>query len=129
MEYLTVSTFDFVWDPASRLMEIRVAPQTEGKAADARTMMVTLSRWVGESGERFGTLCNLTGLVGIDSEYRAVWGDFYKKHRDHTVLALVGLSPIIRVVAEMFRIATGLKMKFFDDEALGREWLRAMGIG
>jgi hypothetical protein len=38
------------------------------------------------------------------------------------------VGPVIRVVAEMFRIATGIQLRGFADEAAARGWLREKGI-
>ena len=38
------------------------------------------------------------------------------------------MGPVIRIVAEMFRIGTGVQLKGFSEEAGARAWLRERGI-
>ena len=68
-------------------------------------------------------------MSGTDADYRAVTGGFFGQHRDTARIALINLGPIIRIVAEMFRVGIRLQMRTFADEAAARTWLRTQGIG
>ena len=43
-------------------------------------------------------------------------------------IALINSGPVIHVVVEMFRVATGIPLKTFADETAARSWLRTNGV-
>jgi hypothetical protein len=80
------------------------------------------------NGEPFALLADTLGVCATDAEYRAITAKFFRQHRDTAHIALLNLSPFIRVVAEMFRVAIRLQLKTFEDEAAARSWLRTKGV-
>jgi hypothetical protein len=115
--------------PESRLVEIRFAPKTSLTGQHGAAMVDALKSVMGAQGERFALFADAKGVSGTDADYRAVTGGFFGQHRDTARIALINLGPIIRVVAEMFRVGIRLQMRTFDDEAAARAWLRTQGIG
>jgi stage II sporulation SpoAA-like protein len=115
--------------PQGRLVEIRFAPGTRLTGAHGTAIVDALKSVMGTEGERFALFADAEGVSGTDADYRAVTGGFFAQHRDTARIALVNLSPIVRIVAEMFRVGIRLQMKTFGDEMAARAWLRTQGIG
>jgi hypothetical protein len=115
--------------PESRLVELRFAPKTSLTHQHGAAIVDALKSVMGTQGERFALFADAKGVSGTDADYRAVTGEFFGRHRDTARIALINLGPIIRVVAEMFRVGIRLQMKTFGDEAAARAWLRTQGIG
>jgi hypothetical protein len=114
--------------PESRLVEVRFAPNTSLTGQHGAAIVDALESVMGTQGERFALFADAKGVSRTDADYRAVTGEFFRQHRDTARIALINLSPIIRVVAEMFRVGIRLQMRTFDDEAAARAWLRTQGI-
>src|SRR5882672_3187533 len=114
------ASMEIALHPESRLVEIRFAPNTSltGKHADA--IVDALKSVMGAHGERFALFADAKGVAGTDADYRAVTGGFFGQHRDTVRIALINLGPIIRIVAEMFRVGIRLQLKTFGDEAAAR---------
>jgi hypothetical protein len=55
-------------------------------------------------------------------------GAFFKGHCGAVNIALINMGPVVRIVTEMIRIGTGIKLKGFADDAAARGWLRSQGI-
>jgi hypothetical protein len=113
----------------SRLVVVRFAPGTSLTGAHGVALVGALGKVIGNEGERFGLLADAEGVCDTDGDYRAETGRFFKEHRDTARIALINLGPIIRVVAEMFRIGIGVHMHTFSDETAARVWLRTQGVG
>jgi hypothetical protein len=124
---VTSGTIELSWDPDSRLASIRFQRETRATGRDAALLVDALTRWIGSDGRPFALLGDGKGLVGVDAEYRSLWGRFFREHRDHASIAFFNMGPVIRLAAEMFRIGTGLRLKAFAVEADARSWLRDMG--
>jgi hypothetical protein len=119
---------EMTWDPRSRLATIRFERSTRATGDDARTLVGSLTRWIGTDSRPFGLLGDGARLSGVDAEYRSVWAEFFRHHRDDSYVAFFNMNPVIRIAAEMFRIGTGLRIKAFAGEEAARSWLRDMGI-
>jgi hypothetical protein len=121
-----------IWIPDSRLAVLRYDPGTTLRAADGVFLAQTLTRCIaesGESGEHFGVLADYTNGRATDAEYRAEAREFFQAHRDTACVAIFNASAVIRIAAELFRVATGIRLKALSDEVAARSWLRSMGIG
>jgi hypothetical protein len=118
-----------IWIPGSRLAILRYDLGTTLRAADGVFLAETLTRCIAESGERFGVLADYTNGRATDAEYRAEAREFFQAHRDTACVAIFNASAVIRIAAELFRVATGIHLKALPDEAAARSWLRSMGIG
>jgi hypothetical protein len=121
-------SMQFVLHPESRLVEVCFAPHTTLTGQHGAAMVDALKSVMGREGELFALFADAKGVVKTDADYRAVTGGFFGQHRDAARIALINLGPIIRIVAEMFRVGIRLKMRTFDDEAAARAWLRTQGI-
>jgi hypothetical protein len=124
-----IDSIQLALHPESRLVEVRFAPDTTLTGAHGAAIVDALKRVMGAPGQRFGLLADARGVARTDADYRAVTGGFFGQHRDSARIALINLGPVIRIVAEMFRIGIRLQIKTFDDEAGARTWLRAQGVG
>lgn len=122
-------TMEIALRPESRLVELRFAPNTSLTGQHGAAIVDALKSVMGTQGDRFALFADAKGVSGTDADYRAVTGQFFGQHRDTARIALINLGPIIRVVAEMFRVGIHLQMRTFDDETAARDWLRAQGIG
>lgn len=107
---------------------IRCTPGVTVSGSDGRVLIDALARWVGEEPAPFAVLADATGVPGTDAEYRSMVSSFFVGHRDRSYIALVNVGPVLRVVAEMFRIGSGVPVKGFPTEAEARAWLRGRGI-
>jgi hypothetical protein len=114
--------------PDSRLVEISFAPKTSLTGQHGAAMVEALERVTGDGREPFGLFADAAGVAGTDADYRAVTGRFFSQHRGTARIALINLGPIIRIVAEMFRVGIRLQMRTFDDEEAARAWLRKEGV-
>src|SRR6185295_1591510 len=114
--------------PESRLVVVSFAAETSLTGEHGAALVDAMKRVLGPSGQRFGLLADAKGVSGTDADYRTVTGAFFSQQRDVARIALINLGPIIRVVAEMFRIGIGLHLKTFSDEASARSWLRQQDI-
>ena len=126
-DMITSHSMDLALYPASCLVVLRFVAAVSLTGKHGETLVDALRRVIVD-GERFALLADAKEVRGTDGDYRAVTGKFFGQHRDNARIALVNLSPVIRVVAEMFRVGIGLRMKTFSDEAAARVWLRTQGI-
>jgi hypothetical protein len=121
-------TMEIAWHPESRLAVLRFQPGITLGAREGTCLVDTLTSWIGADGQPFGLLAETQGVRGADSPYRVKTRDFFKQHRDNVFVAVTGMGAVIRVVAEMFRIGTGIQLRGFADEPRARAWLRRVGI-
>lgn len=128
LEQITVGNAEMDWDADSRLARLRFTNEARATREEALLLVEALTRWIGTDGKTFGLIGDGGKLVGVDAEYRSVWGAFFKQHRSESYVAFFNMKPVIRIAAEMFRIGTGVQLKAFADEASARSWLRQNGI-
>ncbi len=114
--------------PESRLVEISFTPNTTLTGQHGTAIVEALESVTGDVRATFGLFADAAGVVGTDADYRAVTGGFFSRHRATARIALINLHPIIRIVAEMFRVGIRLQMRTFDDEEAARAWLRKEGV-
>lgn len=119
---------EITWDPESRLAVVRYPRETVITVENGALLVRVLTEWIGPDPAPFGVLADGVGVRGTDAHYRALAGNFYRKHRAVVSVALFNLRPALRILAEMFRIGTGAPFRCFADEASAREWLRQRGI-
>lgn len=129
MEKVTAGPAELTWDPEARLAVLRFSRMATPTGRDAVVLADALKGWVGETREPFGLLGDGGRLRGVDAEYRAVWSQFLRQHREYAYAAFFNMSAVVRIAAEMFRLGTGLHLKAFASEAEARSWLRGAGIG
>ncbi len=125
---LTNRSTQITWDIASRVAFVRYTFGVSLTGSDGPFLVDALTGWIGAASEPFAVLADAKGLYGTNAEYRASASRFFRQHRDHAFIALINLGPVIHVVVEMFRVATGIQLKTFADEAAARSWLRMKGI-
>lgn len=129
MDRVRDTIFELRWDPARRLVSIRVDDSVaNGERLDPRSALTVLAEWTGSDRQPFGTLADLKGLPKTSAQYRAKWADFFRERRDYGYLAVYHLDPFTRVLAEMFGRGIGLAMRIADSEDQARVWLRQRGI-
>lgn len=116
------------WDPEARLAVIRFERETHGSGRDAQVLVTAFEAWIGAESQPFGLLGDGGKLSSMDADFRAVWSNFLRRHRDDCYVAFFNQGPVVRISAEMFRIGTGLRLKSFAREEQARAWLREMGI-
>jgi hypothetical protein len=116
------------WHPAARLASIRYTPGASLASAEATLLIQALRGWIGAAREPFAILADANGVRGADADYRARTTRFFREFKDELYIALFNVGPLVRVMAEMFRIGSGLKVKALANEADARAWLRSKGI-
>jgi hypothetical protein len=127
-DVVTCGAMDLQWHSAARLAVLRFTADTHLTAEHGTVLADSLQTWIGAGNAPFALLADARGVLGTDGGYRTATGKFFGQHRDAARIALVNLGPVIRVVAEMFRIGIRLHLKTFADEAAARDWLRTQGI-
>jgi hypothetical protein len=114
---------EITWERAARIAVVRYAPDTTLTAADGAFLVDALTGWIGAEGEPFDVLADGTGVRGTDAAYRSKASAFFKGHRDTARIAMMNMSPFLRLLVDMFRIGTGIPLKGFADEPAARAWL------
>ena len=125
---VTAGAMEITWHAESRLAVARFTSEVSLTGQHGTAMADALGRWIGTSVEPFALLADAERVTGTNGDYRAATGRFFGDHREAARIALIHLGPVIRVVAEMFRIGIRLQLKTFADEAAARAWLRTQGI-
>jgi hypothetical protein len=125
---VTSGTLQLSLYPLSRLVVLRFSGETSLTGEDGAAMIAALERVRGTEHQPFGFLVDCAGVVETDSAYRETTGTFFRQQRETARIALYNLGPIIRIVAEMFRVAFGLQLRTFTHEEAARAWLRAEGV-
>ncbi|GAA2524556.1 hypothetical protein [Pilimelia columellifera] len=116
------------WDESGRVATLRFTdPNATG--VDAAELVDALEHWVGTAGGRFALLGDGAGLSAMDAEYRAVWAEFFGRHRAEATIGVFNLGPMAQVTARMFEQGTGVPVIGFSDEEQARQWLKGFGIG
>jgi hypothetical protein len=118
---------ELTWDPAARLCVMR-QPEVRATGPHAEHLVAALTGWIGASGEPFALLVDVDRGAAVDAGWRSAWSGVFRQHRDHSFIAIFKMGPLVRIAAEMFRVATGVRLKTFADERSARLWLREMGI-
>lgn len=116
------------WDSRTRLAKLLFLEETDANGAQAQVLAAALRSWIGPGTERFALLGDGTHVRSLDAEYRAIWGRFFREHRERAAIALWSLSPLTSVAAEMFRLGLDLELKIVRDESQARAWLRERGF-
>lgn len=127
-EVVSVGAISLTWDAKTRLAILRFAEPTVGTGPAAEILVKAMTRWVGTDSEPFGLLADTKNNPSVDARWRATWGAFYKAHRNSGVMAVFNMGAVLRVAAELFRIAVGVNLKGFGHEEEARAWLRTQGI-
>jgi hypothetical protein len=125
---VTSGSMELRWHPAARLAVLRFTADTSLTGKHGAVLVDSLTGWIGATDGPFALLADAKGVTGTDGGYRTATGDFFGQHRHNARIALINLGPVIRVVAEMFRIGIRLQLRTFADEAAARGWLRTQGI-
>jgi len=128
MEKVSRGNIEMSWDPEARLAFLSFKEKTRATGPDAEALVSALTVWIGSEGKPFGLLGDGSKLGAVDAEYRAIWGQFFRKHRDDSFIAFFNMNAIVRVAADMFGIGIGLRLKGFAREQEARDWLRKNGI-
>jgi hypothetical protein len=116
------------WDEHSRIATAHFVPDSSLGATEATALVQALSGWIGNDGRPFALFADTKGVRGTYAEYRSKAHQFFKQHRNQAYIAVTNMSPGIRIVADMFRIGTGIQLKGFADAAGARQWLRTKGL-
>jgi hypothetical protein len=125
---VTSGAMVLTWSAAPRLLELRFEQDSPATRQHGVVLVDLLTRSLGDDGRPFALLCDGARVTGLDVEYRAVTSKFFRQHRERCLIAAYNLGPIVRIIAEMFRIGTGTRVQGFAQEAEARAWLRRNGI-
>jgi hypothetical protein len=121
-------TMELTLHAEAHLVTVRFVAETVLTGEQGTALVGALERVLGEPGERFGLIADAAGVRGVGADYRSVTGEFFGRHRAAARVALVNLGPVIRVIAEMFRVGVGLHLRTFAEDAAARVWLREQGV-
>jgi hypothetical protein len=121
-------SLELTWAPEIRVAVLRFAPGITLGEAEGALLVDSLAGWIGASELPFGLLADTNGVRGADAAYRARTREFFEQNRGRAFVAVTNMGPVISVVADLFRIGTGIQLKGFPDESSARAWLRSNGV-
>jgi hypothetical protein len=127
MDQIRSGSILVTWEAERRLAVLHYEARISAQGKELIPVLEELTRWVGSEGETFFLLNDCGPLIYMDAAYRAGWREFFRPHRDNSWVALYNLSPVFRIVSEMFRVAAGLRIATFSNEGEARGWLCEMG--
>lgn len=122
------ATLDMSWDAENRVCLARVTPGSHLGREDAETLVGAVDRWSIDSPERFAVLADGGGGHQTDRAYRATLSRYFRKRIEVATIAFFGLGPVLTVIVEMLRVATGMKLRVFFTEEQARAWVREQGF-
>lgn len=122
------ASLDMSWNAETRVCLARVTPGAQLDGDDAATLVGAVDAWIGEQPARFAVLADGGGGHQTDRAYRATLSRYFRRRIDVAFVAFFGLSTILRVVVEMLRVGTGMRLRVFASEAEARAWLREQGF-
>ena len=125
---VTRNCIEMRWSAASRIADIRYAPGTRLTGPDGTVLVDTMTAWIGSSSAPFAVLAYAAGVASADAAYRSRIGVFFRQHRANAHIAVVEVGPVLRMLAELFRIGTGIELRCFADEQSARAWLQTKGL-
>ncbi len=125
---VTTASLDMTWDAEARVCVARVTPGADLGGEDAADLVGAIDRWIGEAPTRFAVLADGGGGHQTDRAYRARLSRYFRRRIDVAFVAFFGLSAVLRVVVELLRAGTGMKLRVFSTEAEARAWLREQGF-
>jgi hypothetical protein len=120
------SAFSITWAPEERLATILLnGTHLGGETARdiIEIMRGQLAPGAGWGAGYTRALFFAPELVAVDAEWRALWADFFREHAGAMSMAVVGLSPVLRVVVRMYSMGTGMSVQAFAREEEARAWL------
>jgi hypothetical protein len=127
MDHVRSGTIVLSWDAEKRLAVLIYEVPIRATGEQARPLLKAFDEWLAGDQRTFYFLNDCKPLLHMDTECRAMWWDFFRPHCQHAWAALYNMSPLIQIVAQMYRAATGIRMKGFSNEAAARVWLRQKG--
>ena len=127
MDHVRSGTIVVSWDAEKRLAVLIYEVPTRATGEQFRPLLKVLEEWLAGDERPFYFLNDCKPLLSMDTECRALWWDFFRPRCQRAWAALYNMSPMIQIVAEMYRAATGIRMKGFSSEAAARAWLRQQG--
>lgn len=116
------------WNGTERLARVLCTPEATLNGEDGRVLVEALARWVGDDPRPFALLADTLGVRGTDAQYRARTRAFLETHRGRVFIGVLNMGPVVQIIAEMFRIGSGIQVKGFGTEPEARAWLRSRGI-
>ena len=128
MREIRVGAISLAWDEATRLATLRFAESTNGTGAAAQKLVDAMKLWIGSQPQPFALLADTKNNPNVDSAWRSTWGTFYKEHREVAAIAAFNLNAMVRIALELFRVATGARVRGFASEDDARAWLRSLGL-
>ncbi len=117
-----------VWNDGTRIAAVRCTPDALLTGPDAQHLKDTMKASVGVTAQPYALLVDTSGIRGTTAEYRSISAAFYREQGAALIIALFNLNPIVRILAEIFRVGIGLDIKTFKDEVHARAWLRQRGF-
>lgn len=111
------------WDPTTRSAVLRFVEQGEGGRAEATTLSEQLDTWVGQPPQPYDFLVDCSEMVDVDASWRAIWGEYFRRHNEVATLSWFNANPRIQLLILMFLKGTGVHGQPFEHESEARAWL------
>lgn len=128
LDRLKTATLDMTWDAEARVCVARVTRGANLGREDAEALVGFVDRCSIGSPARFAVIADGGGGHQTDRAYRAVLSRYFRKRIEVAYVAFCGLNPVLSVIVEMLRLATGMKLRVFSSEVDARAWLRDQGF-
>ncbi len=128
LDQVKTASLDMTWDATTRVCVARVTPGAQLGGDDGADLVGAIERWIGENPAGFAVLADGGGGHDTDRAYRAALSRYFRRRIDIAYVAFFGLSTVLRVIVEMLRVATGMRLRVFSTEAEARAWLREQGF-
>lgn len=68
------------------------------------------------------------GIADAEAEYRRIMGEFFRRHRHRTRIALYNLNPWMGAMTSLFAMATRMSIYVAKDAAAAEAWALQPGV-
>ena len=127
MSELEVQGVALGWDPDHRLLHMEFRDARRPSELAARTLAQAAARWLEDAPGPFALLVDCSRIDDTTPGWRAVWAEFFRRHKAQASVAWYNANALIRVTVLVFVKATGVRGAAFRTEADARAWLASVG--
>lgn len=110
-------------DGATGITSIRFRADASFDEHNASAVVAHLATLLDVKGAPLRILGDGRNTQRVTLLWQLRWSEFLRRHRADVLMAIHGLPPPVRVIAESISYATGARVHFVPDEAAGRRWL------
>lgn len=125
MESVVSEMARLTWEPDQRLLVLSFEgdPSLIPTESAAKVLAGKMEEWLGPSPAPFRVLVDCSRVADSEPGWRAVWGEYFKRHQRAAIMAWFNARPLIRMTITLFVLATRVNGKAFSTEQEAREWV------